>query len=171
MKRGFGHRLAAAALILLAGGGCFWWWQSQKVSLEDYTVQIQQLSNRGERQQALKLCDQAIQKYPQEGSLYEKKAQIYWSEEQQDLAMRTLDYGYKQTGWEQLKQLKELYGITEEEDVFFQEVIPSFSDTQQQMEDVEPYVSYELPEVSLPAVQRKEPPKEDDDETVEEDPR
>ncbi len=86
--------------------------------------------------------------------MYEKKAQIYWSDDQADLAIRTLDYGYKQTGWEGLKQLRARYDSAEEEDVYFQQVLVGSSGAQQQSQKVEAYTSYQLPEVPLPEVER-----------------
>lgn len=62
----------------------------QTVSLDEYLLQINRLTKTGDHQQALSLCDQAVQDYPQEGVLYEKKAQIYWSDDQADLAIRNL---------------------------------------------------------------------------------
>lgn len=157
MKKKAGQRLRRwmiIMVILLAGAGALWWVQGQTVSLDEYLLQINRLTKTGDHQQALSLCDQAVQDYPQKGVLYEKKAQIYWSDDQADLAIRTLDYGYKQTGWEGLKQLRARYDSAEEEDVYFQQVLVGSSGAQQQSQKVETYTSYQLPEVPLPEVER-----------------
>lgn len=123
------------------------------MTLEEYMTQIQQAVDVEDYQTALDWCQQALQEYPKEGTLYKTKANVYLKDGEKDMALGTLDYGYKQTGWEELKQMKELYDTTQEEDIPYEPAQVAPGEEEEEMEPVEDYVSYELPDISLPHVE------------------
>lgn len=142
------------AVLLLAGGsGFFWWKYSNTVPLDEYLTRINRYMTGKEYEQALYLCKEALEKYPQEGTLYYKKAQIYQAQGETEMAIGTLDYGYKETGLEELKQLREEYDETEEEDAPFSSPQLASPEEQSDAEEVEEYKSYELPQITLPEVE------------------
>lgn len=140
-------------LLLLIGLGIWWWHQSQVVPLEEYLTQINHSMASEEYEEAMDVCQKALQDYPKEGTLYYKKAQIYQAQGETEMAIGILDYGYKQTGFEELKQLREEYDTSEEEDVQFTSPQLVSPEEQDGSEEVEDYSSYELPEISLPDVE------------------
>lgn len=140
-------------LLLLIGLGVWWWRQSQIVPLDEYLTQINHSMASEEYEEAMDVCQKALQDYPKEGMLYYKKAQIYQAQGETEMAIGTLDYGYKQTKLEELKELREEYDTTEEEDAQFTSPQLASPEEEDGSEEVEDYSSYELPEITLPDVE------------------
>lgn len=185
-------RLILLLALLAAAGWILWWFCGRVPDLETYQSEIERAITEQEYEQAMDLCNQALKTYPEEGALYEQKAEIYYAQGETDLAVRTLDYGYKQTGLGSLLELRNTYDDTVEPDVVFQpaqvaapdhteesateqenggdgsgaqEEAPQEAGTEGEVEEV--YLPYVLPQVSLPQVDPPEPsPEETPDEEV-----
>lgn len=186
-KRRWLHRLVFLLVLLAAVGSIVWWLHSRIPGLETYQAKIERAITSQEYGQALNFCNQALEAYPGEGSLYEQKAEIYYAQGETDLAIRILDYGYKQTGLENLLELRDSYDDTDEPDVVFHSaqvaspdlleenmeeqedgetgdnIQPGETQDDKPKEDPEEvYCPYVLPQVSLPHVDPPEPsPKEE----------
>lgn len=145
--------LILLVLLLLIGLGVWWWHQSHVVSLDEYLTQINLSMASEEYEKAMDVCQKALQDYPKEGMLYYKKAQIYQAQGETEMAIGTLDYGYKQTKLEELKELREEYDTSEEEDAQFTSPQLASPEEEDGSEEVEDYSSYELPEITLPDVE------------------
>lgn len=183
-KRRWLNRLLLSLVLLAAVGGIVWGICGRVPDLETYQAEIERAMNGQEYEQALRLCSQALKAYPEVGSLYEQKAEIYYAQGEIDLAVRILDYGYKQTGLVRLLELRNTYDDTDEPDVVFhparvaspeqlEEGLTGQGDTAEdtgnntQAEEAqdetpegnleEVYRPYELPQVSLPHVDPPEP--------------
>lgn len=154
--------IVVAVLLLLGGGSVFWWRQTHTLTLGMYEAQIERIAASEEYEQALSLCNQALKAYPAVGELYSQKAAIYQALGRTDLAIQTLDYGYKQTHLEDLREQRERYDETVEEDVEFHPVEVGSAESQQE-EEQEEYQPYVLPQVTLPNVP---PPQKDQPEEV-----
>lgn len=143
--------LILALVLALICGGIFWWRQAHAMTLERYDGQIEQAVAREDYELALSLCAQALKAYPQAGELYGRKAGIYYAQGEIELAIQTLDYGYKQTGLSALRTQRATYDQTVEENVIFHPARVESPEAQQE-EQAEEYVPYQLPRVSLPDV-------------------
>ena len=177
-------------LLLAVAGGIFWWMRSRSPELETYQAEIDRAITSQEYEQALSLCNQALQEYPREGILYSRKAEIYQAKGETDLAVRTLDYGYKQTGWPDLLEQRDTYDDTVEPDVEFTparvaapELLEEEPEEQEDPEggdgadfeapedlpgETDLYIPYELPQISLPHVDPPSPAQDAEDSEKEE---
>lgn len=188
-KRRWLNRLVLLLVLLAAVGSIFWWFCSRVPDLETYQAEIDRAITGQEYERALSLCNQALKAYPMEGNLYEQKAEIYYAQGEADLAVRILDYGYKQTGLESLLEFRNMYDDTDEPDVVFhaaqvaspdlleesaaeqqdgeeedggntQEEETQNDESEGDLEEV--YRPYVLPQVSLPHVDPPEPSTEEE---------
>lgn len=90
------------------------------VSPYDYIAQAQQLINLGEYDAAIDKCVEGLKKFPKEAELYLKKAQAYAGAGNNEKAVGTLDYGYKQTNSKELLDYREeKFGNSDTENAYF----------------------------------------------------
>lgn len=164
-----GWKILILLLVLAAIGIGIWLYVAgSAVPLDEYLTRINQYTGSSDYQQALELCNTALEQYPESGELYSKKAQIYQLQGNSDKAVGTLDYGYKVTGDAQLMEEKENYHTTQEEDVVFSPAQVGSSQTESQQQVLQDYQPYELPQVSLPQIHREQLSQqmEDNEQTV-----
>lgn len=135
---------------------------------EDYTKRIDQLISSENYENALSLCDEAIEKFSGRAQLYIYKSEAYAALGNESKARGTLSFGYKQTKSEAILRLLEKYPSDNENDVEFMppvpyefgsekggeegggvtvssELIPSNTETPKDLD-------YSLPEVDIPDV-------------------
>ncbi len=73
----------------------------------EYIAEAERLINIGEYGSAAEKCSEGLKKYPNDDELYLKKAQAYLLAGDEEKALGTVEFGYKQTGSSALSQYRE----------------------------------------------------------------
>lgn len=72
----------------------------------EYIAEAERLINIGEYASAAEKCSEGLKKYPNDDELYLKKAQAYMLAGDEEKALGTVEFGYKQTGSSALSQYR-----------------------------------------------------------------
>ncbi len=73
----------------------------------EYIAEAERLINIGEYTSAADKCSEGLEKYPNDAELYLKKAQAYLLAGDEEKALGTVEFGYKQTGSGSLSEFRE----------------------------------------------------------------
>lgn len=159
------------AILLLCGGFLLYRHMTKKheKTAAEYISEAQAMLDVEKYEKAEDICTEGLKQYSDSYELYIIKIQSYGLRQDYDMALRTLEYGYKQTGNENILYLLEEYTpyLDYEEDVSYlpisnnahaaapQENISDWSSDEEKEYTKDKGINYiitDIPDVAIPVV-------------------